>query len=347
MNQPMTIVGAGMLTGVGPDGPTSCAAIRCGLNNFQETRFMDTGGEWIVASEVPMEESWRGPEKLGRMLASVVAETFKADDTLNPADTPVIMCFSERERPGRLEDLNERVVEAAQRHLEFPLSPASMTITQGRVGAVVALREARTLLYERGLPAVIICAVDSYLSARTLNTYIDRKRLLTADNSDGFVPGEAASAVTVRRTAASEERQLLVLGIGFGVEKATIDSEEPLRADGLVGAISSALIEAGTEMGGLDFRITDVTGEQYGFKEASLAVSRILRTRKEEFDLWHATDCVGETGAAAGPIALNYAWHASTEDYSKGDGILCHFGNDDGKRAAVVMAYRRVQPHGP
>ena len=336
-----------MLTGVGPDGPTSCAAIRCGLNNFRETSFVDKSGEWIIASEVPLEEPWCGPEKLGRMLASVIAETFKADDALLPAETPVIMCFSERERPGRLEDLNDRIIEAAQRHLEFPLSAASMTITQGRVGAVVALREARTLLYEHESPAVIICAVDSYLSAHTLNAYIDKQRLLTADNTNGFIPGEAAAAIIVRRATASEERHLLVLGIGFGVEKATVDSEEPLRADGLVEAINSSLAEARTDVGGLDFRITDVTGERYGFKEASLAVSRILRTRKEEFDFWHATDCVGETGAAAGPIALNYAWHASKEDYSKGKSILCHFGNDDGKRAAVVMAYRPVQAHGP
>jgi 3-oxoacyl-[acyl-carrier-protein] synthase-1 len=342
MNQPMTVLGAGMVTGVGLSGPTSCAAIRCGINNFRETRFLDKSGEWIVASEAPLEEPWRGPEKLGRMLASVIAETFAADVRLLPEETPVIMCFSERERPGRLEDLNERVLEVTERHLGFALSPASMTITQGRVGAVVALREARALLYDRGASAVIIAAADSYLSAQTINAYIEKRRLLTADNSNGFVPGEAAAAVIVRRTSPSEEPQLVVVGIGFGVEKSTIESEEPLRADGLVQAIKSSLAEARAELGALDFRITDVTGEHYGFKEASLAMTRILRTRKAEFDFWHATDCIAETGSAAGPIALNYAWHASEEGYSKGNNILCHFGNDDGKRASIVMTYQPV-----
>lgn len=303
---------------------------------------MDNSGEWIVASEAPMEQPWRGPEKLGRMLAAVISESFDRVPALRPESTPVILCFSERERPGRLDDLNERVIAAAQKQLDYPLSPASMTITQGRVGAVVALREARRLLYEQGARAVIIAASDSYLSAQTLNAYLDRRRLLTADNSNGFVPGEAAAAVIVTRTAPSESPQLVVLGLGFGVEKSTIESEEPLRADGLVEAIRGSLAEARTELGALDFRITDVTGEQYGFKEASLALTRTLRTRKEEFDFWHATDCVGETGAAAGPIALNYAWHASEEDYAKGQNILCHFGNDDGKRASVVMTYQPV-----
>ena len=33
---PLTIVGSGMVTGVGLNGPASCAAIRCAINNFQE-----------------------------------------------------------------------------------------------------------------------------------------------------------------------------------------------------------------------------------------------------------------------------------------------------------------------
>ena len=345
-SQPLSVIGAGMVTGVGLSGPTSCAAIRCGVNNFQETRFMDRAGEWLVASEVPMEQPWRGPEKLGRMLASVIQESFASNPSLNPESTPVIMCFSERERPGRPDRLNERVVEATQRLLDYSLSESSMTITQGRVGAVVALREARRIIYEQHLPAVIIAAVDSYLSAPTLNAYIDKRRLLTSDNSNGFVPGEGGAAVVVGRPAASEEPQLVVLGIGFGVEKSTIESAEPLRAEGLVQAIKGSVAEARTELGALDFRITDATGEQYFFKEASLALTRTLRRRKEEFDFWHATDCVGETGSAAGPIALNYAWHASEEEYSKGEKILCHFGNDDGKRAAVVMSYQPVPHHG-
>jgi 3-oxoacyl-[acyl-carrier-protein] synthase-1 len=98
-------------------------------------------------------------------------------------------------------------------------------------------------------------------------------------------------------------------------------------------------------MAGLDFRITDASGEQYGFKEAALAATRLLRTPRQEFDFWHAADCVGETGAAAGPIALNYAWHASKEEYSRGESVLCHFSNDDGKRAAVVMAYQPASAH--
>lgn len=58
--QPLAIQATGMVTGVGLDTASSCAAI----DNFQETRFMDAGGEWIQGCEVPLEQPWRGIRKL-------------------------------------------------------------------------------------------------------------------------------------------------------------------------------------------------------------------------------------------------------------------------------------------
>ena len=93
----------------------------------------------------------------------------------------------------------------------------------------------------------------------------------------------------------------------------------------------------------MDFRITDISGEQYGFKEASLALSRLLRVRKEEFDIWHPADCIGEVGAAALPCMLGVALFAARKGYAPGPAILCHLGNDDGKRAALVVRTARTR----
>jgi 3-oxoacyl-[acyl-carrier-protein] synthase-1 len=338
--RPLTIVGSGMVTGVGLNAPSSCAAIRCGINNFQETRFMDSSGEWIVGSEVPFEEPWRGTEKLGRMLAAVVAESFETDPDLVPEETPIIACFAERKRPGRVDDLEERVLESAERYLGFEMHPSSMTVSQGRVGGTVALREARKMLYEQKAAAIVVAGVDSYLSAQTLGEFESKRRLLTAANSNGFVPGEGASAVVVKRPGRDVGPKLVLMGLGFGVEQSTINSDKPLRADGLLQAVKASLDDAGVKMEWLDYRITDVSGEQYGFKEASLMLARLLRTHKDEFEIWHAADCIGEIGAAAGPAALNVAWYANKKDYSMGTNMLCHFGNDDGKRGVAIVSYQ-------
>ena len=66
---PVSILGCGMMTGVGLTAEASCAAIRCAIDNFRETRFIARGGEWIMGSEVPLDEPWRGIPKLARLLA--------------------------------------------------------------------------------------------------------------------------------------------------------------------------------------------------------------------------------------------------------------------------------------
>ena len=113
---------------------------------------------------------------------------------------------------------------------------------------------------------------------------------------------------------------LHVQGLGFGREQATVDSEEPLRADGLVQAIRAACEEAGLGVHDLDFRITDLNGEQYGFKEATLALSRTMRKVKPAFDIWHPANSVGDVGSAIGPCVLGLALSAFVKGYAPGPG---------------------------
>jgi 3-oxoacyl-[acyl-carrier-protein] synthase-1 len=106
-----------------------------------------------------------------------------------------------------------------------------------------------------------------------------------------------------------------------------------------VQAFRSALLEAGCGLHELDLRITDVSGEQYYFKEAALALGRVMRQRKEEFDIWHAAECTGEIGAAAGPVALALADAACHKAYAPGPNILFHASNDGGERTAAIFRY--------
>ena len=57
------------------------------------------------------------------------------------------------------------------------------------------------------------------------------------DYSNGVIPGEAAAAVYVNRAPFSmASPQIQLAGLGFGHEKATVSSEEPLLGVGLTGA---------------------------------------------------------------------------------------------------------------
>ena len=59
--------------------------------------------------------------------------------------------------------------------------------------------------------------------------------------------------------------------MGLAREKATIESEEPLRTNGIVLAIREALSEGEVTFQDLHYRITDLNGEHYKFKETGLS----------------------------------------------------------------------------
>ena len=337
---PLAITGTGMVTGVGLNAPASCAAIRCAIDNFQETRFMDSGGEWLMGCEVLLEQPWRGKAKLLKMAAMAIQECLQGNQQINPKATPLMLCLSEHERKGRVINDDNQFFLDLQEELGLEFHEKSRVVARGHVAVAVALKHARVLIQEHNVSHVLIAATDSLLVGPTLAHYEEHERLLTSNHPNGFIPGEAGTALVVEPCRAGLGNQLLCVGLGFGVEQAHVYSEEPLRADGLTAAIRLSLSDAGCNESILDFKITDISGEQYYFKEASLAFSRIDRTKRTEFDIWHPADCVGEVGSSLGLVMLAVLKAACEKAYNKRDHILAHWGDDDGKRAAIVLAWR-------
>lgn len=335
--QPIAIAGTGLVTSVGLSAPAACAAIRAKLSNPTETHFMGNDGAWIMAHQVPLEAPWRGRTRLARMAEMAITKCLAPLPRSDWPGIPLLLCVAERERPGRLDGLDEPLLTVIEQALGLQFAAGTLIIPQGRVSALIALREARRRLAEPATTRVLVVATDSLLTWPTLSVYQAGARLLSQDNSNGFMPGEAAGALLLTRPGAAPA--LCCTGLGLAREPAPIAAETPLRAEGLTTAIRAALGEAGRGLHALDYRITDLAGEQYYFKEAALALTRILRERKETFDLWHPAESIGETGAAAGLAMLAVADAAARKAYAPGPGLLAHCANDAGQRAAAVLRY--------
>jgi len=338
---PIAVRNTGLVTSVGLSAPASCAAFRAKITNPSETRFHDSKGKWIMAHEVPLEKPWRGLTKLVQMASMAIIEALAGIPKAEWTDLPLLLCVAEPDRPGRVAGLDDTLFLQIQSELGVRFSTSSAIVAQGRVGVAVAVAQARALMNKSACPRVLIVAVDSLVSWPTLSHYEQRDRLLTESNSNGFMPGEAAGALLVSEPSGAAG-ELLCVGLGFAREPAHIESDLPLRGDGLSQAIRLALADAGQQMHVMDFRIADLSGEQYYFKEASLALSRTLRVLKEEFDIWHPAECTGEIGAAAGASILCAAKAASDKRYGKGSNVLVHLANDAGQRAAMVLHMQGV-----
>ena len=337
--KPLAIRAAGMVTPVGFDFASSCAAIRCGINPAAETRFMAAEGEWLMGCQVPLDPPVTGVSRLVRLISPAIRECLAAAAPLRAQDIPLILCGASRDRDGRFEDLETELLPGIEGELKVQFHPETALAFKGQVSIAPALKAAERMVHDMRIPACIIAAADTLLVAGTIAPFMKRRLLLTEENSDGFLPGEAGAAILVAAPGRSRDPELHCLGVGTAVEKAHVDSEEPLRADGLVQAYRAALADGGTGFDRLDYRIADVSGKQYGFREAALAIGRTMRKTKPFFDLCHPADCVGDVGAASGPLILGVALQAARKGYAPGRGVLCHFGNEDGARAAVVLRW--------
>ena len=338
-SRPIAILGIGLVTSLGLTAAACCCAFRAKITNPFETSFIDSSGAWIMAHQVNLDRPWSGLTKLAKMAALAIEEALQNLNENQWHRLPLLLCVAEAERPGRLAGLDDQLLTQIQNELGVSFAPASAVVAQGRVGVAVALAQARTLLGSATPLGVLVVSTDSLLSWPTLSHYEREDRLLTEANSNGFMPGEGAGALWVGADV-NRLHQMLCTGIGFGREPAHIASGEPLRADGLTQAIKASLDDAGRQLHDMDFRITDNSGEQYYFKEASLALSRTLRQRKETFDIWHPAECTGEAGATSGVAVIAAASEACLKDYAPGRNILNHWANDAGQRAAVTLEYR-------
>jgi 3-oxoacyl-[acyl-carrier-protein] synthase-1 len=239
-----------------------------------------------------------------------------------------------------LRGLDASLLRELELALDATFAKESEVFEHGRVGAAVALAHAANLVHVHGLPQVLIVATDSLLSAATVAAYQRASRLRYALNSNGFMAGEAAGAALVGATQTASDVQCI--GIGFGCEEAHINSELPLRADGLRDAMLQALQAAGVTIEQCPVRLSDLSGEHYYFKEAALALARLQRKMgSEESDLWHPAECVGECGAAAGLVLISVATEAFKKGQMPGAHALAHLANDNGARAAVLLHRRR------
>lgn len=340
--QRLDILGTGLVTAVGTSTAASCCAFRTKAANPSKTEFIDSCGNWVMAHAVYLDKPWRALTKLAKMASMAITEALHELDLKHWQRLPLLLCVAEPDRPGRQDGLDERLLPLIQNELGVSFGKGSALVARGRVGVAVALARARQLSPTEEF-GVLIVGVDSMLSWPTLNHFDREDRLLTEANSDGFMPGEAAGALWVGN-GVGRKATLLCTGIGFGVEPAPIGSGEPLRADGLTQAIKASLAEAGRQMHEMAFRITDLSGEHYYFKEAALALTRTMREQKETFDLWHPAECTGEVGAASGATVVAAAVEACRKAYAPGHRILAHWSSDEGQRAAVTLELAGAAP---
>ncbi|WP_299767782.1 3-oxoacyl-ACP synthase [uncultured Tateyamaria sp.] len=334
----LRISAAGMVTAVGLDAPSSCAALRARIDGFAETRFAGPGGEWLRGAAVPLPRQWIGEKRWAHLAAGALLEVLKQSN--NRRNVEVILCLPEEDRPGRPILDADSFLHRVQKILGLDYSLRSKVVTHGRPSGIVALSTARKALARDPNHEIAILGVDSYLTGRTIQHYLSQQRLLTADNPEGFLPGEAAAAVLCRGAGPG----MNVGGIGLSREEAHFLNGQdengfnlPLRGEGMAAAYKAALSEAGLGLHEIGVKIGDLIGETFWFKQSELASLRTQRERSEVHPIWPIAAALGNIGAAVVPVMLGWALAAVRKDYAHQKPLLIESSADDGACGVAIV----------
>ncbi|MFY2563618.1 hypothetical protein ACN469_38850 [Corallococcus terminator] len=334
------VTATGLVTSVGSNTPSACAAMRAGLSAFEQLPLWDNGRNPITGSPVSsLPLTLERQERLIDLLAMALTDALAGEENVSTEQVPLLVALAEPERPGGAASLADTLVSRVEQRLARTFHPRlSRTLTGGNAAAFRALALARTLSWEQRVPSCFVCAVDSLLNARSLLWLEEHRRLKTRSNSDGVIPGEAAVCLRVEPHTGRRRQPLASLvGLGFATEPASVLDENPLRAEGLVGAGRAALAEAGLRMQDMDWRLSDASGESYGFKEQALALTRLLRVKREDLPLWLSAESIGEVGTAASLCQLVRAAQAYQRGYAPGAHAMCFASSVSGGRAVAVL----------
>ncbi|MDO9235236.1 MAG: hypothetical protein Q7U28_04275 [Aquabacterium sp.] len=341
----LVVLGSGMVSALGYNAAASLAALRAGISGVQETPWFDfESGKPIQGAKAPLPQWSEDITKLADLLAPAVWECLQLAQPMAPDLIPIAIGVAAPQRPCRMVGLDETLLAHLAARLAVRLHPDSCIFASDQMGGALALAHAHAVIEKKRANRVIVAGVDSFLGQGVLDAYTSRRRIMTPSNSNGFFPGEAGAAVLLGEAGQTDRDGLVILGFGWAQETATIDSQLPFKAAGMTAAVQHALRASGLALKDVAYRLTDLSGEHYKFKEAAFVAGRLNGgERQVPLDLWHPIEYLGEIGAAILPCLLAQALHAGREGYAPGALALCHVGSDAGGRAAVVVGYEQAK----
>ena len=352
----LSVIGYGMWTAAGHNGPSTSCAIQSGLIASEQAHLWDSlKGEQVSAFKVRAHQWWEGAGFLPELLLPPIEECLGQIGALptklrvSAAEVPILICVAPPYRPGRPDgdNVEQQILNGLARKLGRPLPPGSGLLPLGRVGLPHMLGAASR--QKDQYPLQILVGVESFLQQEIVEYYNQKGRILTSTNSSGFIPGEGAAALLVARDSHVTGPALKITGMGAG-QAASRDGgnkDNPVRGDGLTKAMRGALATCPCAFYDIAVQMGDMNGEHFKFKEQTLAVMRVNKAPpgdqskrpRDHIEHWNMAETLGEIGAALLPAAMAHAFEAGCSGFLPLPDVIFHAGEDDGARVALTARF--------
>jgi 3-oxoacyl-[acyl-carrier-protein] synthase-1 len=335
------ICGLGARTPLGLDAASTAAAVRAGVSALSsDSGFIDKVGapislarDSLLGADVPVDQ------RLRELLVWAVAEATTGLD----GTTPLTCVFAAPEpRPG-LDDNLQDLFLAMFRHTAFARRvEAFQVLAYGHAAGLMAMQWAAQRIAAGESELCLVAGADSYHDGQTLRWLDQHGRLMSAENRNGFPPGEAGAACLLASARAARRLGLPVLGhvaaAATAVEPVPFDSDAPCTGLGLSSVVHG--IASGLELPAQAITATycDLNGERRRNEEFGYTLLRTQEAFLDAHDYSCPADCWGDVGSASGPLYAMLAIVAAHRGYAKGSRPLLWAGSDGGHRSAVLLS---------
>jgi len=345
----MQVVSTGAITSVGLSMAATSAAIRAGLDNFNDTDFVSADTPIIGARITGLNRKAVGGLYVGGVEEQATWASYAIEECVASAAGAtikrllVIVVSEDPAIPGlNSEKMSEYIYAASQHYCDMDNDHLELlSIKEGVTGFATAMVRAQQWFVEYPRGSVLVVAVDSWLSAPRIQYGLRCNRILTEEKAEGFVPSEAASAILLQvpRKGDNQGKRLIVKGVGRSEEKAHLLTEQPCFGHGMADATASALSAADIEIHNLHLRLSNLTGEEYFFDEAAMAWGRLLRQpMPENYEWQHPATKIGNVGVVFGPLLVGYVHHLVCSKRHQGTETIVQLSSENTSRAALVLS---------
>ena len=368
------VTAIGMTTSLGLDSADACAAARAGLVRLTEVDTLNATIEPAMAKEdldgIPAFAGHMAPvvgsgcAGLAKLLAlsrpaltELIGKMSRTPEgvgrtglCVNVSDAFVESRFVEEpegldeEVPPTYAERWARTVAAlpdrlrASGDLEIP-SGALAVFAGGHVGIVAMLRHAAQLIRSGVVDRCIVGAVDSCFDPMALRAFAKAGVLKSASNPVGFFPGEAGAYFLLEPETAMRSHAAVRIGAtALSSDHASWSTESTPCGRGLSDAVAEVIGQDAIAKSFPALFIADLNGTESRALDWGHTLVRLRAMFGEPaFDVWLPAQSFGETGAAAGALAVCMAHRAVERGYFPGSAAVVTLASEDGRRGAVLL----------
>jgi 3-oxoacyl-[acyl-carrier-protein] synthase-1 len=364
----LAITAVGMVSSLGLDAVTGCAAARAGLvRPTSRTDFMVQAGD--TDEEVPLQvcavptisDGFTGLGRLLRLGTAALADLQHRMPLGEGGATGLLVNLPsgdfhtvwERQREEaagydytidgryemalRREKMADRVVPGLVRLTRIEVDEEHQAVVFGdQAGFASLLLQAAGWLAAGRIKRCLVGGIGSYLDRYLLEALHGLHKLNVPSQPAGLVPGEGAAFLLVEPSdtrSAANGSYPTVGAVGLAAGPRDRLAGDPPRGTGLARAVAAALEASSTP----DVLVGDLNGEASRASDWGHALPALIGDHPalQYCFSWYPAASFGDTGAAAGPIGACFALHLLRRR-SAGSALLS-LATDSGTRAAVTL----------